>query len=97
MKELLKHLKPICKFHPNDAVFCVTVLTGNYKEPFPDCYSCEIGKALVRFDGLAAELQKRKSFYQKLANKTVQVKRQYFQGEADAFLEILLLLGAEQK
>jgi len=57
LKELLKYLKPICKFHPNNAVFCVTVLTGNYKEPFPECYTCETGKLLVRLDGLAAELQ----------------------------------------
>ena len=45
--------------------------------------------------GLVDELTKRKDFYQRLANKTVQVKRQYFQGEADAYLETLLLLGVE--
>lgn len=41
------------------------------------------------------ELEKRKNFYQKLANKTVQVKRQYFQGKADAFAEALDLLKVE--
>ncbi len=53
-------------------------------------------KLAEQLDNLVTEIQKRKDFYQKLANKKVQVKRQYFQGKTDAFLEVLEELGANK-
>lgn len=54
-----------------------------------------VQKPQVWQSDLVAELEERKKLYQKLANKKVQVKRQYFQGKADAFAEALDLLKKE--
>jgi len=48
-----------------------------------------------KVERLVAEIQKRIKYYQRQVEKPVQVKRQYFRGKLDAFLEVQELLKKE--
>lgn len=80
-------------------------ITGDYRSYdlhklgfIPSLYGEVSSKDITVIDveGLVVALEKRSKFYHKLANKTVQVKRQYFLGKADAFDEVLANLGIEK-